>query len=137
VTNTKDKLYRSQTYKILGGVCGGIGQHYSLDPLIIRILWVVAVFTPARGLALLGYILCWLLIPREPSGWRVEADFTPGSSQRGVFLGIALVIIGIMALLATTIAVGWPVLFAIAMIIIGALIALGAFPNGFSHHKEG
>lgn len=137
MANAKDKLYRSQTSKILGGVCGGIGQHYSLDPLIIRILWVAAMFLLHFGVPLLVYILCWLLIPREPSGWRVESDFDSGL-QRGVFLGIALVVIGIMALLATVlVVVSWPVLLAIGMIVMGTLIVLGVFPNGFSHHKEG
>jgi len=136
VAIVKDRLYRSRTDKILGGVCGGLGNHYGLDPLIIRIIWVAALFLLDFGVPLLVYILCWLLIPREPTGWRVEAGFDAGL-QRGVFLGIALIVVGVMALLATVLVISWPVLLAIGMIALGALIALGAFPNGFSHNKEG
>ena len=35
------QLYRSDTNKILFGVCGGLGEYFNIDPTIIRLLWVV------------------------------------------------------------------------------------------------
>jgi phage shock protein PspC (stress-responsive transcriptional regulator) len=62
------KLYRSRSDRVLGGVCGGIGRHYDMDPVLLRILVVVAtVFT--GGVFLLAYVLAWIFIPDEPAYW--------------------------------------------------------------------
>ena len=57
------KLYRSGKDKILGGVCGGIGEYLDVDPTIIRLLWV---FFGLSGIGVLFYFLAWLIIPRNP-----------------------------------------------------------------------
>lgn len=56
-----NKLYRSETDRIFGGVCGGLGEYLHVDPLILRILFVLLAM--ANGLGLLGYLLCWMLLP--------------------------------------------------------------------------
>ena len=33
------KLYRSNTNKMLCGVCGGIGEYFNIDPTIVRLIW--------------------------------------------------------------------------------------------------
>lgn len=58
------RLYRSGKDKILGGVCGGIGEYLGVDPVIIRFLWVIASF--AWGFGILAYIIAWIIIPRNP-----------------------------------------------------------------------
>lgn len=58
------RLYRSGKDKILGGVCGGIAEYLSIDPVIIRIIWVVA--TLVWGTGILLYIILWIIIPRNP-----------------------------------------------------------------------
>ncbi len=60
------KLYRSQTDRILAGVCGGLGQYLGLDPTVIRVIF--AVLTVFSGTGLLLYIILMLIIPLEPSG---------------------------------------------------------------------
>ena len=57
------RLYRSETDKILGGVCGGIAEVYDLDPTLIRLALIL--FTLMGGSGLLAYILAWLIIPSE------------------------------------------------------------------------
>lgn len=57
------KLYRSGKDKILGGVCGGIGEYLDIDPTIIRLLWVLFGLS---GIGILFYFLAWLIIPRNP-----------------------------------------------------------------------
>jgi phage shock protein PspC (stress-responsive transcriptional regulator) len=54
------RLRRSRSNRWLCGVCGGIGEYFNVDPLIIRI---VAIFLP--GFNLLGYLICVILIPSE------------------------------------------------------------------------
>ena len=50
---------------MIAGVCGGMAEYLKLDPIIVRVLWVV--LTPLTGgAALLAYILFWLLAPEEP-----------------------------------------------------------------------
>lgn len=58
-----EKLYRSETDKILGGVCGGIAEKYDLDPAVVRI--ITAFFVLAAGSGLLLYLIAWLVIPKE------------------------------------------------------------------------
>lgn len=57
-----DKLYRSESDRIIGGVCGGLAEHFDLDPSLVRIITVVLVFS---GLSPLFYLIAWLIIPRE------------------------------------------------------------------------
>ena len=54
------RLYRSGKDRILGGVCGGIGEYFKVDPVLIRIFWVV--FSLIYGTGLLAYIIAWINI---------------------------------------------------------------------------
>lgn len=58
------RLYRSKTEKIFGGVCGGLGNYFSIDPVLVRVIWAVLLF--AGGVGFLAYILAWIIIPEEP-----------------------------------------------------------------------
>jgi phage shock protein C len=58
------RLYRSRKDRILGGVCGGMGNYFNLDPVLVRVIWVVLLF--AAGVGFLAYILSWIIIPEEP-----------------------------------------------------------------------
>ncbi|MBM3403313.1 MAG: PspC domain-containing protein [Bacteroidetes bacterium] len=58
------KLYRSRTSNVIGGVAGGLGQYFSTDPVIVRLIFV-ALFLAGGG-GLLIYILMWIFIPQEP-----------------------------------------------------------------------
>jgi phage shock protein PspC (stress-responsive transcriptional regulator) len=58
------QLYRSRTDKILGGVCGGIAEYFHVDPVLIRVLWVILIFIMGTGI--LAYLVAWLIIPLEP-----------------------------------------------------------------------
>jgi phage shock protein C len=63
------RLYRSRKEKIIAGVAGGLGEFFKIDPVIIRILFVlVAVMAGGGGLI---YILLWIFVP-----YKDNADFT-------------------------------------------------------------
>ena len=65
------KLYKSNTDKKLDGVCGGIGKYFDIDSSVVRLAWVA--FTLLGGSGLLAYIICAIILPREPDGY-VEAE---------------------------------------------------------------
>ena len=54
------RLYRSRSNRILAGVCGGIGEYFNIDPVIVRILAVVI-----PGFGWVAYLVCALIIPSE------------------------------------------------------------------------
>ena len=58
------RLYRSGKNRVLGGVCGGLGEYFNVDPVIIRILWVA--FSLLYGVGILAYILAWIIVPMNP-----------------------------------------------------------------------
>jgi phage shock protein PspC (stress-responsive transcriptional regulator) len=55
------RLYRDPDNRFLGGVCGGIGQYFKIDPLIVRIIFLVVFF--GFGIGLLIYIILWIVVP--------------------------------------------------------------------------
>lgn len=58
------RLYRSGKDKIIAGVCGGIAEYFSIDPIIIRILLILSIFL--WGFGILFYLITWIIIPRNP-----------------------------------------------------------------------
>ena len=59
------KLYRSNTNRKLCGVCGGLAEHFDIDPTIMRLL--VVILTLFGGGGLLIYLICALVIPNNPN----------------------------------------------------------------------
>jgi phage shock protein C len=60
------KLYLSDTNKKIGGVCGGIGEYFGIDPTLIRLLTVI--ITVATGIigGFVAYFVAWAIIPQGP-----------------------------------------------------------------------
>ncbi|MBC8465393.1 PspC domain-containing protein [bacterium] len=58
------RIYRSEDDRIIAGVCGGLGDYFNIDPVIVRIVMIAACFTGGSGLII--YLLSWFLIPRQP-----------------------------------------------------------------------
>ncbi len=74
-TNTK-KLYKSKDNKVIWGVIGGIGEYFEVDPVILRVGYIlISVFT-AIFPGLIAYILIALVIPNKKEGAYVEAETT-------------------------------------------------------------
>lgn len=59
------KLYRSRDNKMLFGVCGGLGEYFDIDPIIIRLFFIALTFAGGAGVVL--YIIAAIIIPEEPS----------------------------------------------------------------------
>ncbi|MCK9203527.1 MAG: PspC domain-containing protein [Bacteroidales bacterium] len=66
MTNPEVKrLYRSKTDRMIGGVCGGLGKYFNLDPVLMRLFWVILFF--CGGVGFLAYIIAWIIMPEEPT----------------------------------------------------------------------
>jgi len=52
------RLYRDEQNKVLGGVCAGIANYLNLDPIIIRVLWILLF-----GISFFAYLLLWIAVP--------------------------------------------------------------------------
>jgi len=58
---TTKRLYRDPDNRVLGGVCGGLGAYFNIDPIVFRILFLLIFF--GMGAGLLIYIILWIAIP--------------------------------------------------------------------------
>ena len=58
------RLYRSRTNRVFAGVCGGLGEHFNVDPTWIRLLFVL--FFILGGCGFLIYLIMWLIVPLAP-----------------------------------------------------------------------
>ena len=61
------KLYLSQKDKKIGGVCGGVGETYSLDPTLVRLAFVFLTLITAILPMVVTYIIAWIIIPQKPA----------------------------------------------------------------------
>jgi phage shock protein C len=58
------KLYRSQTQRMLGGVCGGLAEFFNIDATVMRVLFLILAVFGGSGIVL--YLVMWILVP-DPS----------------------------------------------------------------------
>lgn len=142
MANNIKKLYRSNTDKIIFGVCGGLGEYLEIDPLIIRIIFIA--LTLAGGSGILIYLVLAILIPQKEESnkntgkqtlkeeTRVRAqglaaeikDGKTMASFRDIF-GLIVVAAGIIILLKELFRfdifswINWGLIFALFLIFVG------------------
>ena len=58
------KVYRNPSSGKLAGVCEGIGVYTKIDPVIIRVIFIMWGFL-GLGLGCLAYLICWIVIPKK------------------------------------------------------------------------
>jgi len=61
----EQRLYRSQTDRMIWGVCGGLAKYFDVDPTLVRVVAVLLIF--ANGFGILAYIVLAIAIPLEGS----------------------------------------------------------------------
>ena len=57
------RLYRSRTDRMLGGVCGGLGSYFGVDPSLVRLAMLLLIFFGGAGPLL--YFILWIILPEE------------------------------------------------------------------------
>lgn len=96
-------LYRSRTNKMIGGVCGGFAQYFNIDPVIVRLIFILSVFL--HGTGILAYIVCLIIMPEEKIDYMnlgktppEQEPQDPGLSKKknnnGYLLGVVLILLG-------------------------------------------
>jgi phage shock protein PspC (stress-responsive transcriptional regulator) len=85
------RLRRSVSDRKVAGVAGGLARHLDVDPLLLRVAFVVLAFFGGAGLLLYG--ACWLLVPEDGSD---QAAITLDDRSRTV----ALLVVGVLAAFA-------------------------------------
>ena len=124
------RLYRSQSDRMIWGVCGGLAKYFDMDPTLVRIIFVLLLF--ANGVGVVAYIIMAIVVPLEGSktvepketvkenmeeikktanelGREISATFagenktetTDTSHQRRNMLGIAIIVVGILILMGS------------------------------------
>lgn len=84
-------LRRSTSDRMIAGVAGGLARHLNVDPVVVRVVFVVLAFFGGAGLALYGAL--WLLVPQDDEA---EAPIHVGDGLRNALLIAAGVIAAIM-----------------------------------------
>jgi len=115
-----NKLYRSRSDKMIAGVCGGVGQYLRIDPVIVRLFFLLLGLSSSIGVPL--YLVLWIIIPYEGEGATGSAETAHAGGQEiadraramgeelreslsrpnpqaGIIIGAALVFFGLIALL--------------------------------------
>ena len=72
------RLVLSSTNSKIGGVCGGLGEYWNVDPTMVRLIWVALSVIPGAFIGgVLAYVLAWLIIPKAqlPAAKSAEAPF--------------------------------------------------------------
>lgn len=70
------RLTRSRNEVIIAGVCGGLAEYFGIDPVIVRLIFVLVTLT--SGIGLLVYPILWLVMPKAGAP---AAGFPPGAEE--------------------------------------------------------
>jgi phage shock protein C len=96
-------LRRSRTDRMIAGVCGGLGRYLGVDPVLLRVAFVILAI--AGGSGILIYIVALIVIPEEKPGEEL-APLPPRSGATGrILLGTVLIALGTILLVDRF--VGW------------------------------
>ncbi len=123
------RLFKSRTNKIIAGVCGGLAEYFDVDPVIMRILFVLLAFFGGSGFIL--YIACAIIMPKrviDVAG--METPVESRSTNARKLFGIALIIGGAIVLFSNLGLfsflhmwdISWSLVFPILLILLGMAI---------------
>jgi len=133
------RLYRSSSDRVIGGVASGLAGYFKLDPLLVRLLFVI--FTLVGGGAVLIYIILWIVTPEESqanhqpkNSTSMESNETPKkpnpeTRQKGNLIGgLVLITLGAIFLVAQFIPrIDFGDLWPLILIVIGIALLCNAY----------
>jgi phage shock protein PspC (stress-responsive transcriptional regulator) len=126
-------IRRSATDVKLTGLCGGVAQHWGIDPVLVRVGWALLALSGGIGLVL--YLAGWLLIPVEGSDRALVDDLFGESVRRWPKeLWITLVVVASLAMFAIF---GWLSPFSIGPAVVIAVIWYFGFYKGRQSKADG
>ncbi len=86
------RLYRSRSDRVIGGVCGGLGRYFGIDPIIVRIAAVVLLLF--GGASAVAYLAFLVLVPNEPPEGAPPPATTDRTSTATIVAIVVLVLVG-------------------------------------------
>ena len=126
------KIYRSKEDRIIAGVCGGFAEYLSIDPTIVRLVWIF--FTIFGGVGILAYIFSIILISEKNYKKAKEIRTNDDYDEKLVLWGVVIIIVGLILFFQNRPMVGmmwhaisgnwFNILFAIGLIGFGIYILL-------------
>lgn len=153
---------RSSTNKVIGGVCGGLGNYFNIDPIVFRLVFAILFF--AAGGGLIAYIIAWIAIPGESSNNHFNHDTSSSSSSResrydyadrdaeivseekpghklneysgSLVAGLVLIVIGLVFFLDNYISIDFDVIWPLAIIAIGVILMINAISKKSKTNNE-
>lgn len=117
-------LRRSRDDRVIGGVCGGLGRYLGVDPVLLRIAFVILAI--AGGGGFLVYVVAWVLIPVEHEGEDLGSARPEGADTTRLIVGGALIAIGTILFLNLSIPSLGKYFWPLALIAVGVAVVIQA-----------
>lgn len=117
-------LRRSRDDRVIGGVCGGLGRYLGVDPVLMRIAFVVLAFAGGGGIVI--YVLAWVLIPVERPGEDLGDGRPEGADSTRLIVGGALIAVGTILLLNLSLPRLGRYFWPLALIAVGVAVVIQA-----------
>jgi phage shock protein C len=87
---------RSRGDRVIAGVCGGLGRYLAIDPVLLRVAFIILAL--ANGLGLIAYVVAWVAIPEEGADQPADPAPEPRRETGRMVLGGSLVVLGLVLL---------------------------------------
>lgn len=146
------RITKSKTDRVIDGVCGGLAQYYGIDPVIVRLIFVVLLFI--NGIGFFIYIILAIIMPKpekldqspketiqenvqemgervkeagEGLGMAFSKNIEERQTHRAGWFGIILILLGIIFLLDNLNLIKWfdkDLLWPVILIFIGAWLLI-------------
>lgn len=111
------RLARSRDDRMIAGVAGGIAQHLGVDPIVVRLVFVVLALIGGGGV--IAYLVAWLVMPDAAA--EDDAPSVPESSRVSVAAGLILIAVGGVALVERFVPTfSWRYVGPVVLIVVGS-----------------
>jgi len=60
------RLYKSDDNKVVAGIIGGLGEYFDLDPVLLRVIWLLIVVFTGVLPGVIAYIIAMSIVPKKP-----------------------------------------------------------------------
>lgn len=117
-------LRRSRDERVIGGVCGGLGRYLGIDPVLLRIAFVILAIAGGGGVVL--YIVSWILIPEQKEGEDLGVARPASIDTTRLVVGGALIAIGTILLLNLSLPRFGKYFWPLALIAVGVAVVIQA-----------
>ena len=115
-------LRRARDDRVIAGVCAGLGRYLGVDPVLLRIAFVVLAIAGGGGLLL--YVVSWILIPEEREGEPLGTARPSSVDTTRLVVGGALIAVGALLLLNLSIPRLGRYFWPLALIAVGVAIVI-------------